>query len=69
VRGVRDDTGDEVPVLGGECGSLIYPDDIAFFTDEEREEWRRELQEKVARKRPVGFAPWPDNQGGTDEAR
>lgn len=57
-RGIRDDQGDETPLLGGEAGTLIYPDDIAFYTDEERDEWRQEIRDKVARKRPCGFAPW-----------
>lgn len=47
-------------MLSGQCDALIYPEDVALWTDEEREAWREEIREKVARKRPAGFAPWPD---------
>lgn len=60
IRGVRDDEGDELGTIGGQCDGLLYPEDVAFFTDEEREAWREEIRRKIARKRPLGFAPWPD---------
>lgn len=60
IRGVRDDQNDEVPMLGGACDALIYPEDVAFFTDEERETWRAEIAARMARRRPAGFAPWPE---------
>jgi hypothetical protein len=50
---------------GGACDALIYPEDVAFFTDEERETWRAEIAAKMARRRPAGFAAWP-NEGGDD---
>lgn len=59
---IRDDQDDEVPVVGGHCDGLLYPEDVAFFTDEEREAWRAEIAAKVARRRPAGFAPWPTDQ-------
>ena len=65
IRGVRDDQDDELPILGGQCDGLLYPEDVAFFTDEERDEWRAEIRRKVARKKPAGFAPWPvDERAG-----
>lgn len=42
----------------GEAGSLIYPDDVAFFTDEERDQWRDEIRERQARRKPCGFTAW-----------
>lgn len=59
-RAVRDDQDDELPILGGQCDGLIYPEDVAIWSDEERDAWRAEIALKVARKRPAGFAPWPD---------
>jgi hypothetical protein len=60
IRGVRDDEGDELSPIGGQCDALIYPEDVAFWSDEEREAWREEIAAKVARRKPLGFAPWPD---------
>lgn len=47
-------------VIHGEIASMLYPDDVAMMDDAEVAAWRREIAEKVARKRPCGFAPWPN---------
>lgn len=46
-------------IVGGSCDALIYPEDVAFWSDEEREAWREEIAARMERKRPAGFqADW-----------
>ena len=59
MRSIRDDQDDELPVVGGQCDGLLYPEDVAFFTDEEREAWREEIRRKMARKKPQGSRRGP----------
>lgn len=45
------------PIIGG-VNAIGLPYEL---NDEEAEEAVRELREALARKRPPGFAPWPDD--------
>lgn len=65
IRGVRDDEGDEVPLVGGHADGLLYPDDLTLQSESDLGEWRSEIAERVARRRPAGFAPWPVPDIGT----
>ena len=60
IHGVRDDIGDELPIVGGQCDGLLYSDDVAFNTQEELDAWRAEIAKKVACRKPAGFAKWPE---------
>jgi hypothetical protein len=61
VAHARDlDYDDDLPIIGSTgVGFHGYPDDL--LTEEEAAEWRRELDERAARRRPAGFtAVWPE---------
>lgn len=49
--------GDELPILIGDIGAIHHPFNP---TNEEAEQWAADLREKERRRRPCGFAPWPD---------
>lgn len=57
-RGDWDEPEYELHQTVGEASTMIYPDDIAFFSDEERDQWRDEIRARQERKRPVGFTAW-----------
>jgi hypothetical protein len=52
----------EGTIVGGAIEAILYPEDVAIQTDEDIERWRREAREAEERRRPCGFAPWPDEQ-------
>jgi len=49
--------GDNLPVYRGDISAIQHPFDL---TDDQIEQVESELAEKLAKKRPPGFAPWPD---------
>lgn len=57
-----DDLDPQPPLLGGHADAILYPDDITMLTEYEQDEWRAELADRQARRRPPGFAPWPDTR-------
>ncbi len=50
--------GYELEQTMGGASSIVYPDEVAMLTEEERDEWRAELRAKEARRRPPGFTAW-----------
>jgi hypothetical protein len=50
---------DELPMIGGHADGLHHPYEL---TDDEADELVEERREALARKRPPGFAPWPEDQ-------
>lgn len=50
-------------VIHGEIASMLYPDDVTIQTDDDVVAWRREIADKMRRRRPCGFAPWPEPPG------
>lgn len=59
ILGVRDDLDDELPIIGGSIAAHLFPDDLTLSTDAELAEWKQEIADAQARKRPAGFAAWP----------
>lgn len=51
--------GDELPLIGGHADGLHHPYEL---TDDEAAELVEEQKRALARKRPCGFAPWPEDQ-------
>lgn len=57
VRRNRDhDYGDELPMVGGHADAIAHPWDLL---EDDCQRLEAELRERLARKRPPGFAPWP----------
>lgn len=61
-RAASFDEAEPISALGGDASFVLYPDDISMFSDEERDAWRAELAARQARRRPPGFAAWPDEE-------
>ena len=56
VRIGSDSYYEELPFhIGGDFDALHYE-----MNETEKRAFKKELKEKLARKRPIGFAPWPD---------
>jgi hypothetical protein len=49
----ENDRYDNIFLNRGEASALSYP--AEFFTDTDLKAWRKEVRERVARKRPLGF--------------
>jgi hypothetical protein len=49
--------GHEMPFIVGEIGAIHLPYNLP---EHEADEYAAELRAKELRRRPVGFAPWPD---------
>lgn len=60
-RGDELETGMDVPRMIGIADSAAHPWD---WDDETAQELADELAERLARKKPLGFAPWPSSEAG-----
>lgn len=45
----------------GACGFQAYPEGL--LTQTELKAWRKELRERRERRKPMGFHPWPEEEG------
>lgn len=54
------DYGDELPISSGWGHFDPFPD--WWLSKKEVKRIRREQRERAARKRPPGFAPWPEDE-------
>jgi hypothetical protein len=48
-------TSDELGTVCGDIGAMLYPDDVAMFSDAERDAWRAELHARERKRIRPGF--------------